>query len=111
MNPKSGEIYFIEDPRLGKSQHGHPCLVTGFNSTLVFICFITSKLETKGFDDLLVKKSEPGFETTGLSCDSLIIANPITDVAKITFGKAKYKGYISGNLKKRIEQWWGSPLG
>ena len=110
MITKAGDIYFIDDPRLGKSEHGHPCLVTGFNSELVFICFISSKLELKTFDDLIIEKVERGFETTGLTCDSINIANPITDVPKKKFSKAKYKGYISGDLKQRIERWWGSPL-
>ena len=108
--PKAGEIYFIEDPRLGKSEHGHPCLVTGTNPELVFICFISSKLELKGFHDFVIERAERGFETTGLSCDSVVIGNPITDVPKSKFAKAKYKGFISSELKERIEQWWGSPL-
>ena len=106
---KLGDIYFIENPRLGKSMHGHPCLVTGVTLNSVFVSFISSKFDLKGSDDLMIEKSD-GFGTTGLKFESFIIANPITAVSMTDFLDAKYLGFISGELKIKIEKWWGSKL-
>ncbi len=57
-------------------------------------------MELKGFDDFVIHASDPDFKATGLSCDSFIMGNPITHVPLLVFKEAKYKGVISGELKK-----------
>ena len=108
--PATGQIWFVEEPRLGNAEHGHYALVTQIMvpQNMTAINFIST---LKSFhDDFRIDETIDGFSTTGLKHSCYLLRHRVYDVTLATLQNGKYKGYVSGELKKAIEEWWGELL-
>ena len=108
--PRIGQIWFLEEPRLGDASHGHYALVTQFRDSnlKVVINFIATDQRTH--QDFRIEQSAEGFSTTGLKHTCHLLRDEVHAIAVSTLVKGKYKGFISDQLKKDIEEWWGESL-
>jgi len=110
-NPNPGEIWFLEEPRLGNAPHGHYILITQVHdrSGNVTINFIAT--ESSFYDDLHLSAATEGFKDSGLRHDSHLLRNQAYDITiQQLFSKGKFKGFVSGKLKLEVEEWWGASI-
>jgi len=110
MDPRQGDIWFLEYPRLRKADHGHYVLVTQItrSGNLTFNYIAT---DSTSFQDFPMSDRFTEFRHTGLSHTSHLLREDVQRMEITEFKKqAKYRGQITGELKARIEDWWGEPI-
>lgn len=109
--PHAGQIWFLEEPRLGLADHGHYVLITQVRnqSDQVNINFIAT--DTSFYDDFRIEQDRDEFPDSGLKHTCHLLRNHAYDlsIAKLLSGGA-YKGFLTGNLKLEVERWWGETL-
>ena len=102
MQPK--EIYLIKT-KFQNSTDARPCVIldspVGQNVTILFI---SSALDLRKQDDLLLDKNDPDFHHTGLTRTSLVKADPIY-TAKVSEISKNKLGELKGELGKKFEDW------
>jgi hypothetical protein len=109
-SPAAGQIWFIDEPRLGNSEHGHFALVTQLfsSSRKATINFIAT--ESTFHDDFRIDETAEGFTLTGLEHSSHLLRKRTQEIDFEILLKGKLKGILSGKLKSDIEEWWGEKL-
>lgn len=109
--PPPGQIWFLERPRLGNAAHGHSVLITQVRPSegTVTINFIATA--STSHNDLLLRHDLDGFESLGLKHDSYLLVEHAYDLGTDRFlAHGTYKGRLTGEVKKLVEDWWGESL-
>src|ERR1700690_623123 len=101
-------------PRLRRSTHPHPALIIRRTEKFVSLNFISSGFELKGADDFSINLDDEDpkeIQLTGLTKSSYLIREEEYDDLPVETLKGILLGKITGNLKEKIEDWWGEPIG
>jgi len=109
MNADAGQIWFLEEPRLGTANHGHYVLIV-YPPTQGKVCINFIATGRTCPEDLEIRPEDAGFESIGLKHASHLLRNEVRDIRTAILQAGKYKGKISGKLKQKIEDWWGAPI-
>jgi|ERR1043165_3073115 hypothetical protein len=109
---EAGQIYFLRKAvGIGRANYGRPCLVLCVSKLDATICYFSTKMEYRKPHEVAVRPSDSEYLTTGLRDSSYILNSPTDDVDLDYFKGAKLLGRATGDFKKRIEEWYGAPLG
>ena len=113
-SPKSGDIFELSLPKLRQSGHRHPAIFLRASTTHATFTFLSSEFSLcrEGKDFPIRKEDEDvaEFSATGLTKSSYLIDSEVEFDVPLANFSGKYRGRISGNLKLRIEDWWGEPF-
>jgi hypothetical protein len=110
-HPRPGQIWFLEEPRLGDATHGHYVLVTQVLTAQgkVTINFIATAPTTN--QDYRISAEAQEFAVSGLKHTCHLLRDHAYDISiRQLVSKGEYRGFLSGELKKEIEEWWGEPF-
>jgi hypothetical protein len=110
MAIRAGQIYLAKNAKLGKAAYPRPCLVLRTSGSDALIAYFSTKFEASLSRDLSILKTDSGFKESGLKDDSYLVGDRDVTVELIFFVHAKLLGELSGELKQRVEDWWGEPL-
>ncbi|HEY3322773.1 MAG TPA: hypothetical protein VGP72_20125 [Planctomycetota bacterium] len=105
--PRPGQIWFLDEPRLGDSEHGHYVLVTQVLAAgaKVNINFIAT--DPTANDDFRIADDADGFAATGLKHTCHLLRDRTYDIRTEQLAKGRYAGVLTGELQAQIEEWWG----
>jgi hypothetical protein len=103
----AGQIYLAKNAQLGKAKYRRPCLVIRTNSSGAVVSYFSTKFDLMESGDLLLNKNDPNFPSTGLEDSSYLMTDRDIPVESEFFDGAKYLGCVSGDMKKKVEEWWG----
>src|SRR5579862_9006625 len=106
--PAPGQIWYLEQPRMPGADDPHYVLVTSVASdwSRVWFHFITTDGEVEKLGDFKIDSSEPEFPATGLKHSSHLRRLQYFNVRIALFTTNEYRGYVSGDLKRKIEDWF-----
>lgn len=110
MNIEPGQIYFAPI-ELKQAKYARPFIVLRILAGEAIICCMSTKFELKQSTDLTLHSSEVTFPSTGLKEDSYLVFRSIHAEPLELFQTAKWLGCVEGDVKRRVEEWWGEPLG
>lgn len=105
-----GRIYLLDRPRLRASTCARPRLVLEVDAERITIAYFSTQLELKSPRDLTIDKLDEGFEHTGLTQSSFLIADQIVKVRHSDFLAIREMGHIASCVKELVEDWYGMPL-
>jgi len=106
----AGQIWFLQEPRLGNSEHGHYALIASIqkSASIATINFIAT--EKSFHQDFRIESTAAGFGTTGLKHTCHLLRREIQNVELTILQRGRYSGTLTGELKSDIEEWWGEPI-
>jgi hypothetical protein len=109
---KAGEIYLLDQPRLRSSGHPHFVVILDVQGDKVVANFMSSELSLFNDEqDIMLRIADAEFASTGLTKDTFVINQDYARVripAERLFDlRARPVGAVSGNFKKRIEDYSG----
>jgi hypothetical protein len=110
MAIRAGQIYLAKSAKLGKAAYPRPCLVLRTFGSEALIAYFSTKFDASLSRDLTILKSDAGFTQTGLKDDCYLVGDRDVTVELSFFDHAKLLGELTGDLKRRVETWWGDPL-
>jgi len=73
--------------------------------------YFSTKFELLESGNFSIYETDPGFKESGLDEASYLVSNYGVPVKPSFFDEGKVLGVITGDLKRRIEDWWGEPIG
>ena len=110
MNIQAGQIYLARRVVFGKADYSRPFLVLQTDADRVRICFFSTKFELIESGDLTISELDPEFKDTGLSESSYLVSRATPNVLLEKLRDCKLLGFVTGSIKKRVENWWRAPL-
>lgn len=110
MAIRTGQIYFVKNAKLGKANYARPCLVLRVSSNSAHVTYFSTKTELCRPIDLIVHESYSGFKESGLKETSCLIADRDVTVELSFFDQAKLLGQLAGEVRQRVEDWWGESI-
>ncbi|MBI3828807.1 MAG: hypothetical protein HY291_04780 [Planctomycetes bacterium] len=111
--PKPGDIYHLpaEVYRLGRSQHGHFCIVIGMDKKGVQVNLLSSSMDLyDASEHFMLDENHEDFDATKLDHSTYAVrVSPIIPLYQLE-GKGSPRGVLQGDLRKRFEEWWGESI-
>jgi hypothetical protein len=109
-SPLPGEIWLVINPRLPGAEDPHYAVITAVTRDLIYLHFITTDGDVARDDDFRLAQDMEDFKDTGLSHSCHIRQQFFYGVALKSLN-AKYRGRLTGEVKKKVEDWFGEKLG
>ncbi|HLX64150.1 MAG TPA: hypothetical protein VKX17_22950 [Planctomycetota bacterium] len=110
MAIQAGQIYLSKHAALGKSKYARPCLVMRVDSVGAVVVYFSTKFDLIEPGNFPIYDTDEGFKETGLKESSYLVCNHGVPVKMHFFDGAKLLGNLTGELRRRVEEWWGEPF-
>ena len=110
MQIQAGQIYFAKHAALGKAKYARPCLVMRVDSAGAVVVYFSTKFGLIEPGNFPIYDTDEGFKETGLKESSFLVSSHGVPVKLNFFDGAKLLGKLTGELRRRVEIWWGEPF-
>lgn len=77
---------------------------------MAVVVYFSTKFDLLDSDNFVIYDTDQGFVETGLKESSCLVSNHGVPVKMEFFDGAILFGKLTGELRRRVEEWWGEPF-